>query len=134
MLKKTITYTDYNGLERTEDFYFNISEAELAEMELSTTGGYGEMLKLIVATHDVPALAKIFKELVLKAYGVKSADGKRFEKSEELSTAFSQTEAYVKLYMEMARDANKAADFVNAIIPSHMSKKPEAAVLPMHTN
>lgn len=134
MLKKTITYTDYNGLERTEDFYFNISEAELAEMELSTTGGYGEMLKLIVATHDVPALAKIFKELVLKAYGVKSADGKRFEKSEELSTAFSQTEAYVKLYMEMARDANKAADFVNAIIPSHMSKKPDAAVLPMHTN
>lgn len=134
MLKKTITYTDYNGLERTEDFYFNISEAELAEMELSTTGGYGEMLKLIVATHDVPALAKIFKELVLASYGVKSADGKRFEKSKELSTAFSQTEAYVKLYMEMARDANKAADFVNAIIPSHMSKKPEAAVLPMHTN
>lgn len=134
MLKKTITYTDYNGLERTEDFYFNISEAELAEMELGTTGGYGEMLKLIVATHDVPALAKIFKELVLKAYGVKSADGRQFIKSEQLSTEFSQTEAYVKLYMEMARDANKAADFVNAIIPSHMSKKPEAAVLPMHTN
>lgn len=129
MLKKTITYIDYNGLERQEDFYFNLSEAELAEMELSTTGGYGEMLKTIINTHDIPALAKIFKELVLKAYGIKSVDGRQFIKSEELSREFSQTEAYVKLYMEMARDANKAADFINGIIPSHMSKKTEVATI-----
>lgn len=118
MLKKTITYTDYNGIERTEDFYFNISKAEVAEMELGTAGGYVEMLKRIVAAQDSPSLVKIFKEFLLKAYGVKSDDGKRFIKSDELSTAFSQTEAYVNLYMELATDADAASVFMNGVFPT----------------
>lgn len=122
MLKKTITYTDYNGSERTEDFYFNLTQAEVMEMELSTTGGMTEMIQKIVAAQDAPAIIKIFKELVLKAYGEKSADGKRFIKSEEISNAFSQTEAYSLLFMELATDADAAAKFVNGILPQKMKK------------
>lgn len=123
MIKKTITYTDYNEVERTEDFYFNLTKAEIMEMELSTTGGMAEMIKKIVATKDQPAIIKIFKDLVLKAYGEKSADGKRFIKSEEITTAFSQTEAYSILFMELATDADAAAKFVNGIIPADVAKQ-----------
>ena len=124
MLKKTITYTDYNGAERTEDFYFNLSKAEVMEMEMSTSGGLAEMITRIVAEQDAPAIIKIFKELVLKAYGQKSPDGKRFIKSEELATAFSQTEAYSQLFMELATDADSAAKFVNGIVPAADNNAP----------
>lgn len=117
MLKKTITYTDYNGQERTEDFYFNLNKAEIAEMEMSTTGGLTEMINRIVAAKDAPSIIQIFKKLILKAYGEKSLDGKKFVKSDELSTAFSQTEAYSKLFMELATDDKAAANFFNGIIP-----------------
>jgi hypothetical protein len=122
MLKETITYTDYNGLERTEDHYFNLSEAELLEMEMSITGGLTEMINKIVAAQDAPSLIKLFKDLVLKAYGEKSADGKRFIKSDELATAFSQTEAYSQLFMKLATDDKAAARFVNGIMPASASK------------
>ena len=118
MLKKTITYTDYNGFERTEDFYFNLTKAEVVEMEMSTTGGLAEMIKKIVAAQDAPSIIAIFKKLILKAYGEKSPDGKRFIKSDEISNAFSQTEAYSQLFMELATDADKAAEFVNGITPN----------------
>ena len=118
MLKKTITYTDYNNVESTEDFYFNLTKAELMEMEIGTTGGMADMIKRIVDAKDAPAIIKIFKELVLKAYGEKSADGKRFVKSEEISNGFAQTEAYSQLFMELATDADAAAAFVNGIIPN----------------
>lgn len=120
MLKKTFTYTDYNGVERTEDHYFNLSKAEVMEMEMGTTGGLAEMIKKIVAAKDAPSIIKIFKDLILKAYGVKSDDGKRFIKSEEISAAFSQTEAYSQLFMELATDADKGAEFVNGIMPSDL--------------
>lgn len=118
MIKLTKTYTDYNGNTRTEDFHFNLSEAEVMELEMGTVGGLAEMIKNIVAAQDAPAIIKIFKDLILKAYGVKSADGRRFEKSEKLSTAFSQTEAYSMIFMELATDAEKASEFVNGIIPN----------------
>ena len=122
MLKKTITYVDYNGAERTEDFYFNLSKAEVMEMEMSTSGGLAEMIKKIVAPQDAPAIIKIFKDLILKAYGEKSPDGKRFIKSEEIATSFSQTEAYSQLFMELATNADEAAKFVNGIIPAASEK------------
>lgn len=117
MLVKNITYTDYNGNERTEKFYFNLSKAELIEMEYSATGGLAQTIEKIVEAQDGPQIMALFKELILKAYGEKSADGKRFVKSKELSEAFSQTEAYVKLFMELATDAKAASDFVNGLIP-----------------
>lgn len=123
MLKKTITYKDYNDVERTEDFYFNLTKAEVLEMEMSVSGGLAEMITRIVAAQDQPTIMKIFKDLVLKAYGEKSPDGKRFIKSDEIATAFSQTEAYSQLYIELATDADAAAKFVNGIIPAEMSKK-----------
>lgn len=132
MLKETIKYTDYNGVERTEDFWFHLSKAELMEWEMGTTGGLTEMIKRIVDAQDAPAIIKIFKELVLKAYGQKSPDGKRFIKSEELATEFSQTEAYSQLFMELATDADKAAAFVNGIMPSDVAEK--AAVAPPQSN
>lgn len=123
MLKKTIKYVDCNEIEREEDFYFNLTEAELMEMEYGTTGGFSEMIKKIIAAQDTPTIMKIFKELLLKSYGEKSLDGKRFIKSEEISTAFSQTEAFSKLFMELATDDVKAADFVNGIIPKSVSSQ-----------
>ena len=120
MLKKIITYTDYNGIERTEPFYFNLSKAELMEMELGVTGGMTEMLNKIINAKDGPSLMKTFKEMIMKAYGVKSDDGKRLIKSEELSIAFTQTEAYSVLFMELITDDKAAADFVNGIIPNEI--------------
>ena len=117
MLKKTIEYTDYNGVDREEDFYFNLSKAELMEWEMGTTGGLAEMIQKIVQTQDAPAIIAIFKDLILKSYGEKSADGKRFIKSDELREAFSQTEAYSNLYMELATDADKASAFIEGIVP-----------------
>lgn len=122
MLKRTITYNDYNDNERTEDFYFNLSKAEIMELEMSTSGGLSETIQAIVAAQDAPSIIKIFKDLILKAYGRKSLDGKRFEKSPELSAEFSQTEAYSQLFMELATDADAAAKFVNGIIPAADNK------------
>lgn len=124
MLKKTITYNDYNDVERTEDFYFNLSKAEIMEMEMGTTGGLAEMINKIVQTQDAPAIIKVFKDLILKAYGERSADGKRFEKKNgALAEAFAETEAYSQLFMELATDADAAARFVNGIIPRDMQQE-----------
>ncbi len=120
MLKKTVTYRDYNDVERTEDCYFNLSLSELLEMEKSVTGGYSEMVHKIIDAKDEPALIKLFKELLLKSFGEKSADGRRFIKSDELSLSFSQTEAFNKIYMELATDDNAAAEFVNGLIPTNV--------------
>ena len=125
MLKKTITFTDYNDVERTEDFHFNLSKAEVMEMEMSTAGGLAEYIQKIVNTKDQPKLIKIFKDLVLKAYGEKSADGRRFIKSDELRTEFEQTEAYSQLFMELATDADKASEFINGIVPADLAKEAE---------
>lgn len=119
MLKKTITYTDYNGVERTEDFYFNLSKAEILEMELTVSGGYSEMIQKIIDAQDMPTIISLWKDLVLKAYGVKSADGKRFIKNDEVRDAFAQTEAYSILFMNLSLDADEAAKFVNGIIPAN---------------
>lgn len=118
MLKKTITYTDYNGTSRTEDFYFNLSKAEVVEMEMSTDGRLSNWIEKVIASNNEPEIIRIFKDLVLKSYGEKSPDGKRFIKSEELRTAFSQTEAYTEIFMSLATDADAAADFVNGILPA----------------
>lgn len=111
------TYTDFNGVERTEDFYFNLTQAEIMEMELGTNGGLAEMIQQVVDAQDAPSIIKIFKDLVLKAYGEKSADGKRIIKDEEISKAYSQTTAYSDLFVELATDAEKGAAFVNGIVP-----------------
>lgn len=132
MLKKTINYTDYNGVERTEDFYFNLSKAEIMEMEMSTSGGLAEMIQKIVQEKDAPAIIKVFKELILKAYGEKGPDGKHFVKSEKISTDFSQTEAYSQLFMELATDADAAAAFVNGIIPKDVQSSATPALKPIH--
>lgn len=120
MLKKTIEYTDYNDVKRKEDFYFNLTKAEIMEMELSTTGGLAEMIQKIIDTQDTPQIIKLFKDLVLKAYGEKSADGKRFIKNDDIRDGFAQTEAYSELFMELATDANAAASFVNGIVPKDL--------------
>ena len=117
MLKKTITYTDYNDVERTEDFYFNITKAEAMEMEFSVEGGLTAMIDKITAAKDFTSLVSLFKEFILMAYGEKSEDGRRFIKSDELSEAFSQTEAYSELYMELATNAEAASEFVKGVLP-----------------
>lgn len=121
MIKKTVTYTDYNGVERTEDFYFNLSKAEIMEMEMSVEGGFAEKIQKVVNSQSAPAIIKIFKELVLKAYGVKSDDGKRFIKSDEIAESFAQTEAYSEIFIELATDADAAAKFINGVVPAEMA-------------
>jgi len=118
MLKKTITYKDFNDNERTEDFYFNLTKAELTEMELSQNGGLTTYIEKIVSTQDSKQIIAIFKDLILKSYGEKSLDGRRFIKNAELVDSFVQTEAYSSLFMELAMNAEAAAAFVNGIIPA----------------
>lgn len=122
MLKKTVTYVDYNGVERTEDFYFNLSKAEVAEMELSVQGGFSKMLEEIIASKDNVQIVNLFKQMVLKSYGEKSPDGRRFIKSDEIAQAFAQTEAYSEIFMELALNEDKAAEFVNGILPANLDK------------
>lgn len=128
MLKQTRTYVDYNGVSRTEDFYFNLTRAELTEMELSVDGGLVEMINRISAVKDGKQIIALFKDIVLRSYGEKSPDGRRFIKNQELRDAFAQTEAYSDLFMELATDAEKAAAFVNGIIPSQKTTAAPAAL------
>lgn len=123
MLKKRIKYTDYNGEEREEDFYFNLTKAEIIELELSTTGGLKNMIEKITDSKDMPQLIALFKRLIKMSYGEKSPDGKRFIKSDELSDAFTQTEAYSELFMELATDDTAASDFVNGILPPDLAQE-----------
>lgn len=122
MLKKTITYTDYDGLERTEEFRFNLTKAELMDMELTTVGTFSKLMQKIIDEKDMVRLAKYFKELILKSYGVKSDDGKRFIKSPELSEAFSQTEAYSELYMELLGNSEYAVKFIQQVMPKDLEQ------------
>lgn len=117
MLKKTIKYTDFNGVERSEDFYFNLTKAEVTEMEVSIKGGLSATLRSIVESNDGKKILETFKDLVLKAYGVKSDDGRRFIKTPEVREEFAQTEAYSELFMELSTNADMAAAFVNGIVP-----------------
>lgn len=120
MLKKVISYTDYNGVEREEPFYFNLSKAECLEMEMGTVGGLEQMIQAIIDEQDAGRLIELFKEIILKSYGVKSPDGKRFIKSQEVVDSFAQTEAFSELFMELATNADAAAEFINGIVPQNL--------------
>lgn len=132
MIKKTVTYKDYNEVERTENFYFNLSKAEVLEMEMGTDGGMAESIQKIVDAKDAPAIIRVFKDLVLKAYGVKSDDGRRFMKvkpdGSRYADDFKETEAYSQIFMELATDADAAAKFVNGIVPSDFAQKAGTAL------
>lgn len=117
MYKKTITYTDYNNEERTEDFYFNISKAELAEYNIMTKGGLEAKIKRITAAKENDEIFQLFKALLLMSYGKKSDDGKRFIKSKELTDEFLQTEAYSELFVQLATDEREAQMFVDGVMP-----------------
>jgi len=116
MLKKTIKYEDFNGQMREETFYFNLSKAELMEMELSTQAGVEEMIKMLIATKDNAKIVQIFKDLILKSYGIKSEDGTRFIKSQELRDSFEQSNAYSELFMEILGNSDSQVNFINSVI------------------
>lgn len=120
MLKKTIKYTDYNGNETEDVFYFNLSKPELVEMELSEKAGMKAVIERIIETRDNKELVELFQKIILKAYGEKSEDGKRFIKSPEIAHEFSQTAAYEALFMELATVEDAAANFMNGIVPKDM--------------
>lgn len=127
----TIDYKDFNGLDRTEDFYFNLNEAELAEMELSKDGALTAMLQTLIAAQDMPAVFAIFKKLLLTAYGKKSVDGRNFIKSEAISTEFECHAAYPTIFMKLTNDADAAVEFVKGIIPSVHVNSDAPAVTPV---
>ena len=120
MLVKEIEFRDFNGNMRKEKHLFNLTQAEVMELELSTTGGLAESIQRIVEAQNTPEIIREFKSLILKAYGEKSADGRRFIKSEELSREFSQTNAYSQLFVELATNDEAAAAFINGIVPEDM--------------
>lgn len=122
MYKKTLTYTDYNDVEKTESFYFNLSKAEIVEKQLSVEGGFDKVLKGIVDSKNIPELTKFFKTLILASYGVKTEDG-RFDKSEELRNKFEHSAAYSEILVEFITDTKAASDFVNGIIPKGIEVK-----------
>lgn len=122
MIKKTVTYTDYNGEERTETYRFNLNRVEVLDMQMTTIGGYTEKLQALIDAKNTTELYKLFKDLVLRSYGVVSEDGKRFIKTDKLREEFEQTEAYVTIYMELATNTDKAIEFINGITPDFENK------------
>lgn len=130
MIKKTITFTDYNGAERTEDFYFNLTKHEIMKMEMSTAGGLAEQINRVVAAQDQTAIIAIFEDLICKAYGVKTPDGKGFVKRKEDLEAFMATPAYSDLFMELATNSEAASAFVNGIVPADMAEQAAKAQHP----
>lgn len=127
MLKKTITYTDFNDEEVTEDHYFHLSKAELVELEMSHEGGLSAALEKIVAAEDGKSIIAEFKNIILSSYGKRSEDGRRFIKNQALRDEFESTEAYSTLFMELVTNAEAAAEFVSGVIPQDMAE--EAAKL-----
>ena len=124
MIKWPITYTDYNGEEHTEDFYFNLSKAEVIEMDIMRNGAYGAYLQNMVANRDGEKIATEFKKIIQKSYGVKSPDGRRFIKNQEVLDAFIQSEAYSELYMQLATEPGAAEKFVEGVLPKVEGKAP----------
>jgi hypothetical protein len=118
MLKKTVTYTDYFGIEKTEDLYFHLSRPEVVELEVGVKGGYSELLKTIAASDNNQEIVATFKKILLMSYGEKSDDGKQFRKSDEIRDAFTQTAAYEELFMEFLTDEKEMLAFVTGILPS----------------
>lgn len=127
MYKKMIKYTDYNGNAREEFFYFNLSKVEVAKWETETAGGMREMLENIIQTKDKQGLVALFDDIIRRAYGEKSADGKYFVKNKDVLERFVSTEAYSNLFMELASDDQAAAEFVNGIIPADLINEAEKA-------
>lgn len=123
MLKKTITYKDYNDVERTEDFLFNLTQTELMKWDLKTPGGLAAKLEKITQKFDVPSLTEFLEDLIDKSYGIKSDDGVRFIKDPKLSEMFRQTEAYDQLFTELFSNEKKTADFINGILPKELLDK-----------
>lgn len=119
MLKKTIKYKNYNGVEVEEDFYFNLTETELTEWEFEMDGGLSAALDRLMRAQDIKQLMGFWKDVVVRAYGVKSPDGKRFIKSQEVRDEFLQSEAYNELFMELV-EADKAVEFVNGLLPKNL--------------
>lgn len=122
MLKKTIAYTDFNGVDRTEDFYFNLSKAEIGEWELRAHvyGGIEKQMRTAIETEDGEALMDFFRELIGKSYGVKSEDGRFFRKSAELREDFFSSPAYDQLFMELVTEPNNAVVFFNEVFPADL--------------
>lgn len=118
----TITYTDYDGNKRTEDFYFNLNESEVIKW-LTTTGDYtlDKVLLRLSNEHNGQKIIEIFEDFMRRSYGIKSLDGRKFIKNEEVWNDFYQTEAYSKIFSGIIKNAKSAADFINAIIPKDMS-------------
>lgn len=133
MLKKTITYETFDGEEKTEDFFFHLSKADLVEMEMSSKGGLKAHLERIIKSQDGRAIMDEFKKLVLGSYGKKSDDGTKFTKTAELREEFLSSPAYDVLFMELVTDATKAAEFVNGIIPKGLAEQVAAMPQPART-
>ena len=127
MYKIREKYEDYDGNERVEEFYFNLTKAEITDMELTTEGGMSAMLNRIIAAKDTSKLIAVFKDLILKSYGQKSPDGRRFIKSDELTKEFTETPAYSQIYLRLATDDKAATEFVNNVIPKDLQKEVKAA-------
>ena len=137
MYKIREKYEDYDGNERVKEFYFNLTKAEITEMELTTEGGMSAMLNRIIAAKDTSKLIAVFKDLILRSYGQKSPDGRRFIKSDELTKEFTETPAYSQIYLRLATDDKAATEFVNNVIPKDLQKEVKAAqgnVIPAEFN
>lgn len=122
MITITETYTDYNGTKRTEEFLFHFNKAELLEMEMTTEGGFSARVNRIINANSHSELVKIMKQFVLDAYGIKSDDGRRFMKSDEIRRSLVECPAYSQIFMRLATDDKAAADFINGVTPDDMPK------------
>jgi hypothetical protein len=128
MLKKTVTFEDLDGNEVTEDFYFHLSKADIIEMEASEQGGMAQHLAAMIATNDNGQILSAVKLILERTVGRRSEDGRRFERSKEITEAFMQSDAYSVVFMDLVTDAAKAAEFFKGVIPAQAAAKLEASM------
>lgn len=123
MIKKTITFKDFNGDSRTEDFYFNLTIDEIMELQFSEAGGLDQYINSIVQSDNNAEIYQTFKKIILKAIGKKSEDGRLFAKSEEIKNEFSQTNAFSNMLVEFMTNAEAGASFISALVPAEELEK-----------
>lgn len=125
MHKEVVTYTDYNGVEKTGEYFFNLNKAELLKLENSVQGGFTAMVQRAINADNQPEVFAAFEDLIRRSYGVKTLDGSGFVKRQEDYDAFVATEAYSELFWKLATDAEAGSAFVNGIIPANLAKQIE---------
>lgn len=132
MLKKQVTYKDYDGNDKTTTLYFHLNKFEWLELETYTKGGLIENLKHAIETGNAKKTIDILKKIILRSYGEKDPETGSFEKSDDIAIRFSKTDAFSELFYELAYNEEAAQSFFMGLIPVELRAEAEKKMAEMN--